>query len=414
MKSKKNIRPVLLSFLIYIILFSSIVFAGETDTLSIDINDGLRISSSDNRNSMLFGGYLLFDAIPYDDNSARHARYDLFNAWVFVVGKIDDYFSYKIQYSIDDSSGKKLRDAYGSFQMTKNHQIRIGHFDIPTYAEHISALTYAPLAGRPIVDSLAPGRDVGMLLYGNYFNHRWHYSLGIFNGNGIDSNGEDNGQKDASFRLTGRLFGASDSSGLRIYPDFSISGGKQNGDDVRFRTEAGTTMLKADNLPIDDRYRVSASLYSIFDSLTFRGDYLINQYQFKETGNTGGVSAFSLLFSYYFTGESDTYSGGLFQKTKPLKPYKSGGGSGAWQIVFRYSQFDASQQFVDLVATNAGTTSIQEASRANAYSGGINWLLSRHARVNLSMIHTRFVRLEQSEFGSYENTIIMRFSLQYF
>lgn len=403
-----------LSLLVCMILFSSYTHAEETTAPSVNIDDGLRISSSDNRNSMLFGGYLLFDAVLYDGNPERHARYDLFNAWVFVVGKIDNYFEYKIQYSIDDSSGKKLRDAYGAFQITKNHQIRIGHFDIPTYAEHISALTYAPLAGRSIVDSLAPGRDLGMLLNGNYFNQRWHYSFGIFNGNGIDSNGEDNGQKDVAFRVTARLVGESDYSGLRIYPDFSVSGGKQNGDNVRFRTESGTTMLKADNLPIDDRYRVSASLYSIYDSLTFRGDYLINQYHFTDVDSTGNVSALSLLFSYYITGESDTYSGGLFQKTKPLKPYKSGGGNGAWQIVFRYSQFDASQQIIDSVITNAGVTSIQEASNAKAYSAGMNWLLSSHARVNLSMIHTRFDRLAQSGLGSYENSFLMRFVLQYF
>ncbi|MDH5217476.1 MAG: porin [Gammaproteobacteria bacterium] len=414
MKSVKSIRTKSLFILVCIVFFSPIVSAEETNPLSIDINNGLRISTNDHRNSMLFGGYLLFDTIPYDDNNERHVRYDLFNAWIFVVGKIDEYFAYKIQYSIDDASGKKLRDAYGSFQITKNHQIRIGHFDIPTYAEHISALTYAPLAGRSIVDSLTPGRDVGMMLNGNYFSQRWHYSLGLFNGNGIDSNGEDNGQKDAAFRLTGRLFGDTDSSGFRIYPDFSISGGKQNGDNIRFRTESGTTMLRADNLPVDDRYRVSASLYSIFESLTFKGDYLTNRYHFTDTGNSGAVSAFSLLLSYYVTGESDNYSGGLFQKTSPLKPYRTGGGSGAWQFVFRYSQFNASQHFIDSVTTNSGATSIQEASRANAYTAGINWLLSSHARVNVSMIHTRLDRLGQSKLSAYENSFIMRFALQYF
>lgn len=398
------------------LFFLSISFASaeESTPLNVNIENGLRISTADGANSMLFGGYLLFDTIPLDDNNSRSPRFDLFNAWIFVVGKIDRYFDYKIQYSIDDASGKKIRDAYMSFDINVRNRLRLGHFDVPTYAEHLSALSYTPLAGRSIVDNLAPGRDVGVMLSGDYSNNAFNYSLGIFNGNGVDSNGEDNWDKDYALRLTGRIVGSSDKSDFRIYPDFSFSGGMQNGDDIRFRSETGTSLLTATALPIDDRFRVTASLYAMLNSFTFRSDYALGEYHFEGTEDKGRVSAFSVLLSYYLSGETDTYKGGLFQKTNPLKPYGHGTGMGAWQVVFRYSRLDVSQQLVNFAGAHVNASSVQNASAANAYSVGMNWLPSGNTRVNLSVMHIRFDLLSQSALGASENSAVLRFTLQYF
>lgn len=84
-----------------------------------------------------------------------------------------------------------------------------------------------------------------MMISGSFANKNWFYSVGLFNGNGIDANGEDNENKYSVARITGLLFKPASESGLKIYPDLSFNCGKQNEDNLNFRLEAGTTMLSA-------------------------------------------------------------------------------------------------------------------------------------------------------------------------
>ncbi|MDH5394571.1 MAG: hypothetical protein OEY11_15410, partial [Gammaproteobacteria bacterium] len=148
-----RLRKVVLSIFICVFIIS----VAEADP-SISIDNGLRIVSGDDNNSFLLGGYLLVDTIPVDSHTSRLPRFDLFNAWLFMQGKVNKRFTYKIQFSLDDYSSRKLRDAFVGFEVAPGHIVQIGHFDVPTFAEHLSALSFTPLAGRSMVDSLAPGR----------------------------------------------------------------------------------------------------------------------------------------------------------------------------------------------------------------------------------------------------------------
>ena len=399
------------------LFFSTFFTCGEghasVDSVNINIDSGLRVSNSTGEDTLLLGGYLLYDLIPIDDNATRHPRTDLFNAWLFLVGTVDRVFFYKIQYSLDDSSGSKLRDGYLGIKLGPEHKVRFGQFDVSTYAEHLSALTYTPLAGRAMVDSLTPGRDVGVQLLGDDSSSgRYHYALGVFNGNGIDSNGEDNGQKDIALRVTGRLIGESDSSGFRFYPDLTVSSGKQNGDQINLRSESGTSFLMAGNLPVDERTRTAVGIYSSFGSWYMRANYLDTRYGFKTSNQSGEASGYSVLLSYYLTGETDLYRGGLFQKTKPRTAYNGGNWGGAWQVVFRFSFLEASNTLRDEVSKLTG--SILMASSAEAMSVGVNWIPTGNSRINLSWIDTRYQPTPQSALKNAESVLLLRMTLQFF
>lgn len=72
---------------------------------SLSLENGLRISSADVQHKFHLGGYMMFDAILQDDSALNSKNFDLFNAWLHIVGTSYKNFHYKVQYSLEDSNG---------------------------------------------------------------------------------------------------------------------------------------------------------------------------------------------------------------------------------------------------------------------------------------------------------------------
>ncbi len=64
------------------------------------LDNGRRLTSADGQHKFHPGGYLLFDAILQDDNASQSQSFDLFNAWLHIVGTSNKNFHYKAQYSL--------------------------------------------------------------------------------------------------------------------------------------------------------------------------------------------------------------------------------------------------------------------------------------------------------------------------
>lgn len=393
------------AILLLLISMAPLCYA-DSDTT---IGNGLRITSDDGQHKFHLGGYLLFDAQVIDETENGLERFDLFNAWVHIVGSAYDLYDYKIQYSLEDSSATKLRDAYISYRLRPRFKLRIGQYDMPTIAEHMSALSYTTLSGRAIVDSLTPGRDVGVEVESVSVDKNWHYSLGLFNGNGIDANGEDNGNKDIAGRVTGLIYQSQRADTTRLYLDLSFTQGKQVSDNFRFRSESGEIMLAATDVPIDDRMRLAGGIYTYHGSSSLKAVYLENSYELG--GQTGHATAWSILLAHLLTGEQEAYQSGRFQKIIPKQNYNKGRG-GAWQIALRYSQWQANAALVQ--ASTMATTPVVVADKAKAISVGINWILNPNARINASWIRTEFDTLGASLSKDTEDNVLARFTLQFF
>lgn len=246
-----------------------------------------------------------------------------------------------------------------------------------------------------------------MMVSGSFANKNWFYSAGLLNGNGIDANGEDNDSKDFVSSITGLLFKSSAESGLIIYPDISFTSGKQNGDDLNFRSEAGTTLLLATGLPVVDRLRLAVGLYVYYGSSFIKTSYLENKYDFTN-GSDGSVSAWSVRFSHYLTGEQEQYKAGIFQKLKPNKNYRSGHGGGAWQASLQLSVWSVDNDL--RTALVLATTNTIAAEKARSISASLN----PNARIGANLIQTKYDRVGTSINKDTENKALIRFTLQFF
>lgn len=130
--------------------------------------------------------------------NVRRARLDL-------KGNINEYLEFRLQG--DFAGSPKLVDGFIKVKLSKHFNIQAGQFKIPftfenpqspltlegiEYAQVISKLSgYSDISG---VSTYSGGRDVGLMVYGNFFNFERDgkeipiltYKLGVFNGNGMN------------------------------------------------------------------------------------------------------------------------------------------------------------------------------------------------------------------------------------
>jgi phosphate-selective porin OprO/OprP len=98
------------------------------------------------------------------------------------------------------------------------------------------------------------------------------------------------------------------------------------------------------------------------------------------TGSGQEIQGHYVQAVYNLTGETHAYKDGAFGWVKPNSPFTANGGTGAWQIGVRASEFDA-----DGITVVAGKT-----TRATALTYGLTWFLNDNARVMLNYVDTKF------------------------
>jgi len=156
--------------------------------------------------SLKIGGYAQFLAVAWDPGvdtfSLRRARLAL-------TGEIVKNLKFKL--AADLVKSPALLDAFVEFEPSKTIGLRFGQFPVSFSLESVSPTADLDMVNRSItVDTLAPGRDIGVsgrdvgaVLYGRY--SVLEYAFGLFNGaptNKVDTDSH----KDLSGRVVLRPF----------------------------------------------------------------------------------------------------------------------------------------------------------------------------------------------------------------
>lgn len=107
---------------------------------------------------------------------------------------LDDW-SYKVQADIADSGDTNLgvlRDVYIDYKPAQYAKVRMGQFYAPFSFEELTSDTEVQTIERSlVVDSLTPGRELGVQVSGDVFGKKVEYYAGIFNGAGMNQRGND-------------------------------------------------------------------------------------------------------------------------------------------------------------------------------------------------------------------------------
>jgi phosphate-selective porin OprO/OprP len=288
-------------------------------------------------------------------------------------------------------------DAYIDFKLSPLYTVRVGKTKGPVSLERLQSGGATMFIERAYPAELAPNRDIGVMLTGDYDGGVFSYTLGIFNGvaDGRDAAATD---VDDEKEIEGRLFFEPfrNSPGFLQGLGFGVSGttGDKTGTSVgtggvlpQYRTPAVNTLFQyvTGAAAAGKHERLAASTYFYRYSFGLMSEYIESSQEVTAPGAVATElthSAWQVSAAYVLTGEDQTFRA----VTKPKSTFVRGApGIGAWELVARAMEIDLDDDSFPTYANPATA-----ASKATSYGVGVNWYISSNAKIMLNYMQTEF------------------------
>lgn len=390
--------------------------------------DGFSLVSADKESALRFKYFQHTDGRYFFEDGAQKLPNTLLLRRVRTVleGTVGKYYNFRVQ--PDFGATVSILDAYGEVAYWPAARLRIGKSKTPLGLERIQSSQDMSIIEFAHPTSLTPNYDLGISLLGDFREEAYGYNVGVFNG-AVDGSNRDvdlNDDKD----IIGRVFALPFKSGsvepLRgLGIGFAASWGKRFGDSANtelpsYRTEgqqtfytSRTVATKAPAVTYNattkvvgqsaatssdtgtvrangDLIRINPQGYWYYGPFGLLGEYIASTQDVSKGGANGGVkatlttSAWQATAAWVVTGEATS-----FKSLKPRHPVSFAGGEksgfGALELVGRYSRLEVDADAYPLYANNATA-----ASQASTWTAGVNWYLSRYAKLSADYAWTEF------------------------
>ena len=285
-------------------------------------------------------------------------------------------------------------DAYVDLRFNPTYTLRVGKFTSPVGLERLQSSAALSEIERALPSELAPNRDIGVQLQGEFANSEVSYAIGVFNG-AVDGRDAATTNPDNDFEYAGRLFfepfknDANALSGLGFGIGGSIGDKHGSGNNFlpRYRTPGQLQFFGYLSTVLADgqQTRFSPEGYYYRGGFGLLAEYIVS----KQAVRVGAVredisnKAWQTTASYVLTGEDTGYRGVL----KPSRPFAPGknGGWGAFELVGRYSVLEVDEAAFPLFANLSAS-----ANQANSWTLGVNWYLNSNLKLVVNYLHTSF------------------------
>jgi phosphate-selective porin OprO/OprP len=153
--------------------------------------------------ALQLGGMVQVQSEAGDQGDARFTdgndRFYLRRARLNAAGRFLEEFNFRAELELAGSLANtsafraQLTDAYINWNRFDSANVRVGQFKTPFGFEQLYQDSQLTFAERSLVsDRLTPGRQLGAQAGGEYWFDRFNWSVGVFNGNGINQNFNDN------------------------------------------------------------------------------------------------------------------------------------------------------------------------------------------------------------------------------
>lgn len=286
-----------------------------------------------------------------------------------------------------------LIDATIDVKLDPRASLRVGRMKGPVGLERLASWNALAMIERGFPTELAPNRDVGAQLFGEFRGGEISYAVGVFNGapdgrNASASDADDNVEfvarvffepwKNDANALSGLGFGLGGSAGEKD--------GSGNAFLPRYRTP-GQNVFFAYRSAVaahGEHVRWTPQAYWYRNAFGLQAEYIESQQEVLLPGVAGSRvelahNAWQLTGSWVLTGEDAGYRG----VARPQRAFALGSdGWGAFELVARYGELDVDD---DAFPRYADPNSA--ASRSRAWALGLNWYLTPNLK--LAFNHTR-------------------------
>lgn len=337
--------------------------------------------------------------------------FDLRRARIGVEGKFLKHIEYEVEYEMrdvfrsleegegDEKSSNRWRDAYLNFTHFPDFQIKAGKFKVPLGLDQLTGPTKLDFVYRSrIGDTLAPARDVGVMLHGRFFKRGLNYEFGLFERDGENARSGENPGAERTF--AGRLTGTP--LRMKVLPAlfktaelgvaFTSSPVPEGAKGIRGRTVARKRFfpLEGDRMFVHgQRLRVGTELNWRPGPFSLKGEFIhlrderIGQ-SLRQTDLPDLIArGWYLSGTWAVTGE---------QKADGIEPRKSflrRGGIGAVEVALRFEQIRfGSSEHPGPPLRNQRAPNILAASD-RVWTMGVNWYLNRWVKVQFNTIREK-------------------------
>ena len=380
--------------------------AKEAPQLSIG-PAGFVVSSADTHFVLRVRGIVQGDTRTFfDDNPLSQGNEGFFlrRARPIIEGTVFRDFDFQL---VPDFGGSNVQifDANVSYRLRPELRFKIGKFKGAVGFENLIADAALPFNERSFASALVANRNLGAQLEGDAFDGYLSYAAGVFNSTGdgkVAGTADFGDDPEFAARISTRPFQGSNNDWLKgltfglagsysqissnavglssttggVRPGYTTPGLQQF---FAYNSPSGTVVADGIHWRLDPYVSYLNGPFGLLGEYVQSQQGVLNSTTLRQADLTH--SAWQVSGQWVLTGESASLTG-----INPLRPFRPSDGSwGAWQLVARYSAFDADP---DTFRGFAAPTS--SAAGANAWSVGINWWLNRNLRVLTSFSLTSF------------------------
>jgi len=365
----------------------------------ITVNDkGVAAKSADGAYEFRLRGTVQADQRSFAEGDAGQNDSFLFRlVRPTLEGSIGKLLAFKLtpDFATDNPS---LVDAYVDLRFDPRYTLRVGKFNGPVGLERLQSSSALAMMERGFPTELAPNRDIGVQLQGEFAQGRVSYAAGVFNGtadgrDGVSSN------PDNEFEYAGRVFwepfknDANAWSGLGFGIAASVGDKSGGGDSVlpRYRTPGQVRFFNyGGDVVADGRHRRwSPQGYYYFGPFGLMAEYIVSAQELRlASGANAGVhedienDAYGVTASVVLTGEDASYKG----VARPDHPFTIGAaGWGALELVARYGRLQIDDAAFPLFSDPA-----RSAAQASSWGLGLNWYLTSNFKLVANYTQTTF------------------------
>ena len=283
-----------------------------------------------------------------------------------------------------------VQDAYLDTVFAPAVRVRLGKFKSPFGMERLQSASNLMFYDRALPSTIAPNRDIGVLVLGDIAGGRLGYMGGVTNGvaDGASADADSSDGKDVAGRLVVRPFRATAESPLRgLSAGIALSAGRQAGSNalptLRTASLQQPYFFYAGATADGTRTRYSPQVSYYYKSFGGIAEYVRSELPVRRGGLRDEIAhdAWQIAGSILFTGEGAT-DGTL----RPRANFDFGQGHwGAVQIGARYHTLKVDERAFALGLTGDGAS-----RKAESWTVGLNWYLTQYFKYVINFERTVF------------------------